>query len=185
MTCNMRSCSRNTASGKSWLNEAAPHEIQQCGDAQPRWDAVWKKALPIEPLIPADRKQFYQASVLTMIAINRAIVAQLWPRIRRKTSSYKIHLLDRNLPELPSTPHPSRREWIHRLRASILFARENLFWPQTILLPPLDARQDQWPKLRPDACTWTRGRTHPLPRLPACGTSSPGPQLLCECLPRL
>jgi len=57
--------------GKEWLRETVAREIQECGDAQPRWDAVWKEALAIEPLIPAARRPFYHAQVLAMIAINR------------------------------------------------------------------------------------------------------------------
>lgn len=49
----------------------AEHEIEACGGAQPRWDAVWKQAIAAEPLVTPDRKQLYQAGVLTMIAINR------------------------------------------------------------------------------------------------------------------
>ncbi len=49
----------------------AEKEIKACGDAEPRWDAVWKQALAAEPLVVANRKDFYQAGVLTMIAINR------------------------------------------------------------------------------------------------------------------
>lgn len=56
---------------KDWMPETITREIQQCGDAQARWDAVWKQALAIEPLIPAGRKQFYAEQVLAMIAINR------------------------------------------------------------------------------------------------------------------
>ncbi|MGH9739709.1 MAG: glycosyl hydrolase 115 family protein [Candidatus Acidiferrales bacterium] len=51
--------------------EQAEHEIKNCGDAEPRWDAVWKQALAAAPLVAPGRKNFYQASVLTMIAINR------------------------------------------------------------------------------------------------------------------
>lgn len=51
--------------------ERAEREIKSCGNAQPRWDAVWKKAIAAEPLVSTDRKNFYQAGVLTMIAINR------------------------------------------------------------------------------------------------------------------
>jgi hypothetical protein len=57
--------------GKEWLGEAVTREIQQCGDAQARWDAVWKKALAIESLIPVARRPFYRSQVLAMIAINR------------------------------------------------------------------------------------------------------------------
>ena len=58
-------------SGKDWLRKAVEREIRQCGDAQPRWDSVWEKALAAEPLVAPDRRPFYRASVLTMIAINR------------------------------------------------------------------------------------------------------------------
>ena len=57
--------------GKEWMDEASKREIHQCGDAQARWDAVWKKALAIEPLVPAARLPFYREQVLAMIAINR------------------------------------------------------------------------------------------------------------------
>ncbi len=57
--------------GKGWLSEAVTREIQQCGDAQPRWDSVWKDALAIEPLVPVARRPFYRSEVLAMIAINR------------------------------------------------------------------------------------------------------------------
>ncbi len=61
----------NRPTGKEWLRGAVATEIQQCGDAQPRWDAVWNKAVAIEPLIPLARRPFYHAQVLAMIAINR------------------------------------------------------------------------------------------------------------------
>ena len=51
--------------------EQAQHEAKQCGEAQPRWDAVWKQAEAAEPLVAGDRKGFYQAGVLTMITIDR------------------------------------------------------------------------------------------------------------------
>jgi hypothetical protein len=51
--------------------QQAENEIKACGDAEPRWDAVWKQALAAEPLVAVDRRDFYQAGVLTMIAINR------------------------------------------------------------------------------------------------------------------
>jgi Glycosyl hydrolase family 115 len=59
------------ASAKEWLQQTVTREIQQCGDAQPRWDTVWKKALEIESLIAPERRSFYHAQVLAMIAINR------------------------------------------------------------------------------------------------------------------
>jgi hypothetical protein len=57
--------------GKAWLHETVAKEIQQCGEAQPRWDAVWTKALAAEPLVAPERRSFYRAQLLTMITINR------------------------------------------------------------------------------------------------------------------
>jgi hypothetical protein len=61
----------NRPVGKEWLWQAVAREIQQCGDAQPRWDAVWNKAVALEDLIPATRRPFYGEQVLAMITINR------------------------------------------------------------------------------------------------------------------
>ena len=57
--------------GSTWLRDTTQQEIKQCSDAQPRWDAVWKKALAAEPLVQPSRRPFYHAHVLAMIAINR------------------------------------------------------------------------------------------------------------------
>ena len=46
-------------------------DIKECEAAQPRWDAVWAKALAAENLVDPSRRDFYQAEVLTMITINR------------------------------------------------------------------------------------------------------------------
>ncbi|HTW57683.1 MAG TPA: glycosyl hydrolase 115 family protein [Terriglobales bacterium] len=56
---------------KEALDEAVAKDIQLCAEAQPRWDAVWNKALAIEPLVPVSRRPFYHAQVLAMISINR------------------------------------------------------------------------------------------------------------------
>jgi len=53
------------------LAEALKGEIRRCGDAQPRWDTLWEKAVAIEPLVAAERRPFYHAHVLTMIAIDK------------------------------------------------------------------------------------------------------------------
>jgi hypothetical protein len=58
-------------SGKQWMHDTAEREIEQCGDAQPRWDKVWDEARAAEALVAPDRRQFYGAEVLTGIAINR------------------------------------------------------------------------------------------------------------------
>jgi hypothetical protein len=57
--------------GKQWLSTTATREVAQCGEAQARWDSVWKKAVAAEALVPPGRRPFYQASVLTMVTINR------------------------------------------------------------------------------------------------------------------
>jgi hypothetical protein len=57
--------------GREWLDRTAAREVQQCGEAEQRWDAVWKQALAIEPQIPPERRNFYREQVLAMIAINR------------------------------------------------------------------------------------------------------------------
>ena len=46
-------------------------DIADCEEAQPRWDAVWNDALAAEQLVNPERRNYYQAQVLTMIAINR------------------------------------------------------------------------------------------------------------------
>src|SRR6185312_14118056 len=61
----------NQIGGKEWLKQSVTREIQQCGDAQPRWDKLWNEAVDAESLVEPDRRQFYEAAVLTMIAINR------------------------------------------------------------------------------------------------------------------
>jgi Glycosyl hydrolase family 115 len=60
-----------SANGSGWLDQTVQKEIQQCGDAQPRWDAAWRDAVAVEPLVVPERRAFYHAEVLTMIAINR------------------------------------------------------------------------------------------------------------------
>ncbi|HEX4154994.1 MAG TPA: glycosyl hydrolase 115 family protein [Acidobacteriaceae bacterium] len=57
--------------GADWVDTTAKREIAACGEAQPRWDAVWDQAVKDEALIPADRRDFYDMQVLTMAAINR------------------------------------------------------------------------------------------------------------------
>ncbi|HTZ57709.1 MAG TPA: glycosyl hydrolase 115 family protein [Acidobacteriaceae bacterium] len=46
-------------------------DIQECEAAQPRWDAVWEHAVAAESLVDPDRRDYYQAEMLTMITINR------------------------------------------------------------------------------------------------------------------
>ena len=46
-------------------------DIEEAEEAQPRWDAVWQRAMAAKELVDEDRRDYYQASVLTMITINR------------------------------------------------------------------------------------------------------------------
>lgn len=46
-------------------------DIRECEEAQPRWDAVWQHAVAAKSLVDPDRRDYYQAGVLTMITINR------------------------------------------------------------------------------------------------------------------
>jgi hypothetical protein len=58
------------------LDEQARHaalavDIEQSEASQPRWDAVWKDAVAARDLVDPERRDFYQATVLTMITINQ------------------------------------------------------------------------------------------------------------------
>ncbi|HLZ49622.1 MAG TPA: glycosyl hydrolase 115 family protein [Candidatus Acidoferrum sp.] len=53
------------------LADSLKNEIQRCGEAQPRWDALWAKAAAAEQLVSPERRPFYRAHVLAMIAIGR------------------------------------------------------------------------------------------------------------------
>ncbi len=46
-------------------------DIEECEDAEPRWDGVWKHAVAAKELVDPARRDYYQAEVLTMITINR------------------------------------------------------------------------------------------------------------------
>ncbi|MGB6199974.1 MAG: glycosyl hydrolase 115 family protein [Candidatus Acidiferrales bacterium] len=54
-----------------YLKQISTREIKQCGDAQPRWDKVWKDAVAAEALVEPSRLPFYRYEMLTMIAINK------------------------------------------------------------------------------------------------------------------
>jgi hypothetical protein len=49
--------------------DIAGAESQRCRLAQPRWDSLWNRALEAQPLVAAERRPFYSAHVLAMIAI--------------------------------------------------------------------------------------------------------------------
>lgn len=56
---------------KQVLVNAAEGEVERCDQAQPRWDALWEKAVAAESLVSPERQPFYRAHVLAMIAIHR------------------------------------------------------------------------------------------------------------------
>jgi hypothetical protein len=47
------------------------HDIDECAVAEARWDAVNRDALAAESLVLPERRNYYQAGVLTMVSINR------------------------------------------------------------------------------------------------------------------
>jgi len=51
------------------LAAAATADSQRCREAQPRWDALWTRAVEAQAAVAAERKPFYSAHVLAMIAI--------------------------------------------------------------------------------------------------------------------
>lgn len=58
-------------SGPTWVSDTITRELAICGEAQSGWDAVWKDAVAAESLVTPARRPFYEAGVLTMVAINR------------------------------------------------------------------------------------------------------------------
>jgi hypothetical protein len=56
---------------KQWMNTTLKTELAACPEAQPRWDALWAHAKAAATLVAPERRAFYQAHVLTAIAINR------------------------------------------------------------------------------------------------------------------
>jgi hypothetical protein len=59
------------AAPKDWLHTTLQTELTACADALPRWDALWEHARAAERLVAPERRPFYQAHLLTAIAINR------------------------------------------------------------------------------------------------------------------
>jgi hypothetical protein len=56
---------------KDWLNTVLKTELAACPESQPRWDGVWEHARAAARLVAPERRLFYQAHVVTAIAINR------------------------------------------------------------------------------------------------------------------
>lgn len=145
-------------SGKEWLNRALPNEIQRCGDAQSRWDAVWKEALSIEPMIPAERRPFYHAQVLSMIAIDRESnrmlylvakalqeaqqnqKAQAHADVSRSLAAFDEIARQESQAEYGKWQHWYRGDWltgIYRTRQIIAVLDKFLDDPETHMAPPL------------------------------------------------
>jgi hypothetical protein len=63
---------RVVPSGDDAMRQASlARDIEECEAAEPRWDALWNRAVAAESLVDADRRDYYQAEVLNMITINR------------------------------------------------------------------------------------------------------------------
>lgn len=62
---------RNLPYSADHLLQQAQRESAACEQAQPRWDAVHNQAEDARRLVDPARREFFQAAVLTMIAINR------------------------------------------------------------------------------------------------------------------
>jgi hypothetical protein len=57
--------------GRLPLAEIAAGEAQRCRDAQPRWDALWARAVKAEQLVAVERRPFYRGHVLAMVGISK------------------------------------------------------------------------------------------------------------------
>lgn len=74
------------------IEENARMLIDLCQEAQPRWDSLYSEAVEIYGRVPAERKNFYQAHLVTPIAIHRfgnkmltrVMMAYLEPEIETK-----------------------------------------------------------------------------------------------------
>jgi hypothetical protein len=74
--------------GPKWLPHALRRDIDFCGPARARWTAVWQAALAAEPLVAPSRRRYYEAEMLTMIAINRDSVRILY-RVARAVRAFR------------------------------------------------------------------------------------------------
>jgi hypothetical protein len=63
---------------QNYAQTTMARELKVCAEAQPHWDAVWNEAKAAEASVPVERKPFYEAYVLTEIAINRDGNRMLW-----------------------------------------------------------------------------------------------------------
>lgn len=144
--------------GSGWLAATVEHEIAKCGEAQPRWDAVWQKAREAQPLVAADRLPFYRAQVLAMIAINRQsnrMLLELSKAIQqaqrgdntqaRQSAAQAIQALDDIQPVEADAEYGKWKNWyrgdwltgIYRTRQMLEVFSKFLSDPLTHLPPPL------------------------------------------------
>ena len=54
-----------------FVSTTAEREVKVCGAAQAGWDTVWQQALAAEKFVDPERRKYFEAEMLTMIAINR------------------------------------------------------------------------------------------------------------------
>lgn len=72
-----------------WVDRNLPLDLANCEGAVGRWDQVWKKALALQSKVDPSRRDFYQASVLTMIEINRESNAMLLSVVKARQAIEK------------------------------------------------------------------------------------------------
>jgi len=57
--------------GPNYASDTTTRERKVTGDAQGKWDAVWKQALAAEPLVSPERRDYFTYAIKTNIAMNR------------------------------------------------------------------------------------------------------------------
>jgi Glycosyl hydrolase family 115 len=144
---------------KRRLMEDATRQASVCSEAQPRWQAVYAKALLAAHHVEPERRNFYQAQVLTMISINmesnnmllhvaRAVLAHeaghnaiAEEEIRQAEAS-----LDRLMVAEKYAQYGKWRNWYHgdwltgvvRTRAALAHFERFLADPQAPVSPPIN-----------------------------------------------
>lgn len=144
--------------GPDWVRATVQRELAVCGPAQARWDAVWHAALAAELQVAPSRRRYYEAGMLTMIAINRDsnrilyLVASAVRDFRAGDTARALTDAQATLPAFDDIQHLEaaaeygkwrnwyRGEWIdgiHHTRALVETFIRYLHDPMTTLPPPV------------------------------------------------
>lgn len=142
-----------------WLIAEATRQEAACGEAQPRWQAVYDEAKRAEHLVEPSRRNFYQAEVLTMVSINMESNNMLLHVSRAMLARHAGHAaealaeirqaeaaLDRLTASEKAAEYGKWRNWYHgdwltgvpRTRAALAQFERFLKDPQTPIPPPID-----------------------------------------------